>query len=178
MALLLLNACSRQMVPPLVVPSTTTPVEKMAATDRVGATMRLDYLVVEQGATVELKVVVDRVVDLFGAEAHLTFDVTRLEVVDAKPLRPGIQIGDGDLLNPDFVVRNLADNESGLIYYAVSHMPPRRGVDGSGVLLRIIFRARASGTAEVALRQVVLATSSGEEIPSTITQETVSLTVH
>jgi hypothetical protein len=96
--------------------------------------------------------------DLTALEIHLSFDPGILEV---------IRLDAGDFLAPDFVVQNTFDNTAGTIDYAAAQIN-RAPANGSGTLLEIVFRAKASGDSPLAFRVmqaapagVLLADSSG-----------------
>ena len=119
-------------------------------------------LAVDDVVTVDIRV--DNVVQMAGAEVHLTYDPALLEVVDADPATEGIQIAHGDFLSPDFVVQNGADQAAGTLDYAIACMPLDKAVSGDGVLARITLRGLAGGEAPVAIHTVLLANSQGQMI--------------
>lgn len=120
--------------------------------------------------TVYVDVWVNDVVDLYAADFRISFDPARLEVVDADPGTPGVQI---QLLNgflkPDFPVKRDADNTAGTIWYAVTQLNPTPPANGSGALARITFRAKATGLASASLHftYTKLAELGGIQIPAT-----------
>jgi LysM repeat protein len=101
------------------------------------------------GATTTVNVRIENVTNLYGAEVHLVFNPTLLEVVDADSGRDGVQIQPGSFLSPDFMAKNNADQTSGRIVFAVAQMPPHEPVSGSGILATITFRGKAAGTSVV-----------------------------
>jgi hypothetical protein len=103
---------------------------------------------------------------LYGAEVHLAFDPTRLEVRDADPDTEGVQIQAGDFPIPDFVVQNRADNVRGTIDYAATQLAPREAVDGSGVLATVTIKGKDRGTSSLTFAGAKLADPDGQEIPS------------
>lgn len=111
-----------------------------------------------------LEIRLENVVQLAGAEVHLTFDPALLGVVDADPSTEGAQIAHGDFLSPDFVVQNTADPSIGTIDYAIACMPVDKAVSGSGVLARITFRALAEGETWVTIRSTLLADMQSQPI--------------
>jgi hypothetical protein len=119
------------------------------------------------GETVDVDVRVEGVSDLFGAEAHLTFDPALLEVVDSDAALDGVQIQVGTFLNPYFLAQNLVDQAAGEIDFAVSQGPDDRPVSGDGILATIPFKGEALGTSAVDFKNVVLADDDGDVIPST-----------
>ena len=65
------------------------------------------------GETKKVRIEVENVTGLFGAEVHLAFDPNLLEVVDADADTAGVQIEPGDFLSPDFMAKNNVDQASG-----------------------------------------------------------------
>ncbi len=128
------------------------------------------------GQTLVVNVTVTDVTNLFGAEFHLTFDASRLEVVDADAGTDGLQIGLGSFLSPDFVAQNVANNALGTVDFGVSQMSPHGPVSGTGVLASITFKGKASGTAAVNFASVLLADASGTQIAATSANGTVTVT--
>ena len=131
---------------------------------------------IQVGETVVVSVTVENVSNLFGAEFHLSFDASILEVVDADSGTGGVQISMGDFLAPDFVAQNLADNATGTIDFAISQMAPHAAVSGSGTLATITFKGKAAGTASVSFTSVLLADAGGGQIPSSSQNATVTVT--
>jgi LysM repeat protein len=116
------------------------------------------------GDTLVVDVMVSNVTALFGAEFHLTFDAGKLEVVDQSPGTEGTQIAMGSFLSPDFIAQNTANNATGKVDFGVSQMSPHGPVSGTGVLAKITFKAKASGTANLTFSSVLLADASGTQI--------------
>jgi len=131
---------------------------------------------IQVGETVVVSVTVENVSNLFGAEFHLSFDTSILEVVDADAGTGGVQISMGDFLAPDFVAQNLADNATGTVDFAISQMAPHAAVSGSGTLATITFKGKAAGTASVSFTSVLLADAGGGQIPSSSQNATVTVT--
>jgi hypothetical protein len=124
--------------------------------------------VISNCETIPVEVWVNGVTGLYGADVRLAFDSTVLEVVDAYPSKPGIQVQDGDLLATDFVVSRDADNTAGTAKYVLTQINPTPPVNGSGVLFTILFRAKSPATASsLTFTRVQLADRSGGLIPST-----------
>lgn len=113
-------------------------------------------------ATVDLTV--EQVSELFGAQVHLTFDPTVLEVVDADPSEEGIQVEPGTLPTPDFVVQNIADNQAGTVDYALTQLKPSEPRSGDGLLARVTFRGKKAASTQILLEQFMLADVEGKAI--------------
>ncbi len=103
---------------------------------RLGLTHTLDILIQDAPA-------------LVAADVYLSFDPTRLQVIDADPAAPGVQISRGTFLDPaqGFVI-NAANNELGLITYCVTLLsgPP---ASGSGRFASVAFQAVGPGSAGI-----------------------------
>lgn len=127
------------------------------------------------GSNVVVNITVQNVSNLFGAEFHLNFDPNLLEVVDADAGADGVQIGVGDFLAPDFIAQNVADNAIGRVDFGLSQMSPHGPVSGSGTLATITFKGKANGTANLTFTDVLLADSSGGQIPATAQNGTVNV---
>lgn len=91
---------------------------------------------------VSVPIKVENVANLTAIELHLSFDPQVLEV---------ISINDGGFLKANFPVQNTFDNTAGTVDYAAAQI---NGIpaNGSGTLLEVVFRARASGDASIRLR--------------------------
>ena len=114
------------------------------------------------------------VFELNAVDIKVAFDPAVLEVVDADPARPGIQVQDGGFLSPDFVVSREADNVAGTLEYAVTQVSGSP-VSGSGVLFTILFRAKSTA-ADTALTftQTDLADPDGKLIWARVVQGSAS----
>jgi len=120
------------------------------------------------GGTVDVDIYVENVVELYGADVRLSFDTTALQVVDADPAASGVQIQLLDtFLSPDFVVRKVADNDEGTIWYAATQVNPTEAVSGSGPLARITFSALRPGAFTLPITYYKLARRDSLEIPAT-----------
>lgn len=127
-----------------------------------------ESVVAEIGDELSFLVYVENVVDLYAADVQMSFDPTIAQVVDADPGKGGTQIEIlDDLLFPDFVVRDRADNVAGTIWYANTHINPRGPVTGSGALAQVTMTSLRPGGFEVPITSQELAMSNGVTIPST-----------
>ena len=120
------------------------------------------------GGAVNVDIYVENVVELYAADVRLSFDTTALQVVDADPEASGVQMQLLDtFLSPDYVPRNVADNDEGTIWYAATQMNPAEAVSGSGPLARITFRALRPGAFTLPITYYKLARRNSLEIPAT-----------
>ena len=77
--------------------------------------------------------------------------------------------GQGDLLQPDFVVRNQADNSSGTVWFALTQLNPSEAVSGSGVVFVVTFRGRKAGASSpLTFAYQKLASRTGDLIPASV----------
>lgn len=119
------------------------------------------------GLTTAVTVRIENVADLYGCDIRLSFDPAAVEVVDADSLSEGVQIRPGELLSPDFVVRNQADNAAGTVWFAMTQLNPSEAVTGSGVVLTVLFRGKAAGASSpLTVIYHKLASRSGDLIPA------------
>ncbi len=123
---------------------------------------------VAPGETATVSIVVEDVTDLFCFELKVDFDPAKIEVVDANPDAPGVQIADGDFLSTDWKLQNEVDNEGGSVAYALCQLNPSEPQSGGGVLATITWRAGEPGTSPVNLYDVILAAPMGAEIPAEV----------
>jgi len=131
---------------------------------------------INPGETLIVAVGVNNVSNLYGVDIRLSFDPAKLEVVDADPLRSGIQVTDGNFLTDTFAVYREADNTAGTIKYVVTQVNPTPERSGSGVLFYVSLRGKSAGTTTLHFTQVDLATRDGQSIDATSQDGTVILT--
>lgn len=117
-----------------------------------------------QTATVEIRI--ENASGLYAADIELRFNPAVLQVQDADPGRDGVQIQPGNFPSPDFVALNSADNATGVIRYALTQLPPKAPVNGSGLLATVVFRGQAAGTVDLTFSLVNLANAQGQQLPA------------
>ncbi len=112
---------------------------------------------------------IEDVVGLYGADLQISyFNTTIAQVVDQVPATTSIQIEPlSDFLQPDFIVRRVADNMAGTIHYAATQTDPTLPVDGSGPVARITFQGLQAGTFTMTWGPIELSTIDGRIIPFT-----------
>jgi hypothetical protein len=104
--------------------------------------------------------------NLYGYQAAVRFDPQILEVVDADDGQPGDQLALGDLIAPDFVLQNSADNDVGAVLVVVTQLAPSTPASGRGDVFTIAFRALAPGTSSVKFTDLRLADTETNLIPA------------
>ena len=152
------------------------------------ATARPDPLQsnVTVGQTFVVNMYLQDVVNLYAVDIHLGFDPSILEVQDANPSIPGVQIQPLDsLLVPGFVIKQKACNapdpndsdckDGGLAWYAAAQLNPSPPATGSGPLAAITFKAVKAGVSPLAISYQQLSDSTGATIPSTHLDGTVDV---
>lgn len=132
---------------------------------------------VRVGQTFIVNLYVQGVTDLYAADVHLRFDPTILQVEDARPEVPGVQIQPlATFISPDFVIKQKACNApsvidpdcqtGGLVWYAVAQLNPTPPASGSGPLAAITFRAIGAGASPLTVSYHKLSSPRGSEIPA------------
>lgn len=139
-----------------------------AAAMQAGAVVRVQpgtqQIAIGQTATVEIRI--ENASGLYAADIELRFNPVALQVQDADPGRDGVQIQPGNFPSPDFVALNSADNATGIIRYALTQLPPKSPVNGSGLLATVVFRGQAAGTVDLTFSLVNLANAQGQQLPA------------
>ncbi|MDX1417365.1 MAG: cohesin domain-containing protein [Candidatus Promineifilaceae bacterium] len=122
----------------------------------------------ELTSTVAFAIYVENVNELNAADIQMSFDTSLAQVVDADPNIPSTQIEILDeFLAPDFVVRKVADNSAGTIWYANTQVNPSPPVSGSGALARVTLAPQTAGEFTMHFTHSELVLNNGNEIPST-----------
>ncbi len=133
---------------------------------------------VRVGQTFAVNLYVQDVTDLYAADIHLLFDPTILQVEDARPEVPGIQIQPlATFISPDFIIKQKACNApsvvdpdcqtGGFVWYAVAQLNPAPPAYGSGPVAAITFRAIRAGSSPLTISYHKLSSPKGVDIPST-----------
>jgi hypothetical protein len=137
--------------------------------DQVGTLVRPDppAISVTQEQTTTLSFVIENARDLYGADVRVQFDPAVAEVVDAYPGQTGVQITPGSFLRPDFVVRSVADNTAGTIWYASTQVSPTLPISGTGTLFSVVLRGKAvTSETSITISAVELADRDGNKPPA------------
>ncbi len=123
-----------------------------------------EQTVLRRNQTRTLAIRVQRVHALYGMDIIVTYDPRVVEVVDADPIRDGIQIAQGPFLDPGFTVYNTADNQTGEIRFTMTQLNPSEAKSGSGVLFYFTLRGKEAGRTRITITQAELASRDGEYI--------------
>ncbi len=91
----------------------------------------------------DVNIWIEDVTDLYGVEIHGHFDPSVLQVVDAYPGAPGVQLSPGTFPLPQAIIQNSADNGLGTLVYVVTQINPTASANGSGIMMRISFQGMA-----------------------------------
>ena len=106
-------------------------------------------LVVRAGELVSVEVRISDIVGLYGADVRIKFDPQSLQVEDADLHATGVQVTAGNAPQPDFLLRRVADNEAGTVWYAATSVSPTLPFSGTGTIVTIAFRGQAEGTSAI-----------------------------
>lgn len=124
---------------------------------------------VGEGQTTTVEVRIESVQNLYALDIRLSFDPAVVEVVDADPAEDGVQVQPGDLLSVDFTVKNMADNDQGTIWVALTQLNPSEPVSGSGTAFVITFRGKQRGsTSPITITYQKIVTRTGDVIPASV----------
>ncbi len=117
------------------------------------------YQELPQGHRAKAEVHLGDINNLYRAEIHINFDPSRLNVVDADPGIPGIQVHIGSffpIMSPGNIILNEANNSTGTVDFIVSRTPPEPPVGGGGPLIFVEFDTYLMGNTWLDLSNVNL----------------------
>ena len=119
------------------------------------------------GDLIDVEVWIEDVESMYAGDVQLSFDPQYLAVVDANPATATVEmVPRNDLVSPDWVIRNVANNQAGTTWYAVSQLNPSEAVSGSGVFFSFQFKTKGLGQTKVGVHYRKLASRDGIEIPA------------
>jgi hypothetical protein len=135
---------------------------------------------VQVGDVFTVTLELEDVSNLYGADAELRFETSILEVVDADPVRPGVQVTKGTFPDPaqGTVPAWEADNVAGTARYAIGLESPAQPAEGSGTLCAITFRAKAAGTSALTIHSASLSDQNADPIEVRTHDGSVGVTSH
>ncbi|HLF25998.1 MAG TPA: cohesin domain-containing protein [Anaerolineae bacterium] len=123
-----------------------------------------------------MSIVLENAQDVYGIDVRARFDPAVIEIVDADPDSAGIQMIPGSFPQPDFLVRNTADNQAGTLQYVTTQVNPTLPVKGSGLVFSIQVRGKALGqSAVVSIEFVEIADRRGNTLPVDSLNSTVTV---
>ncbi|MCD6518678.1 MAG: DNRLRE domain-containing protein [Anaerolineae bacterium] len=119
------------------------------------------------GLTKDVDIVVENVVGLYAIELRMSFPNTLVQVIDADPTVPGVQIQPGNVFDgfDTYVIQNNVDNSTGVIEYIISITGSEVGFTGDAVIATISLDPLALGDAVMSFVEVVLCERDGTSIP-------------
>ncbi|MFQ5616585.1 MAG: cohesin domain-containing protein, partial [Anaerolineales bacterium] len=140
--------------------------------------IRPETILVGEGQTTGVTVMVQDVQDLYGIDLSLTFDPQMVAVVDADPNAEGVQVGFGTFLSPGFELINKVDQTAGTIRFAMTQVNPSEPKFGNGVLLVVTLRGLQAGTsATLALADAQLGQRGGVMLDPVVETEPVDVRI-
>jgi hypothetical protein len=152
---------SSTAVPPTMAPETPTP-----AVEPAQLLFRAHDTVIRADDPTQIDMVLERLIDFYGVQMLLTFDATRVQVVDADPGLPGVQISPGALFaNLGFVALNRVDNELGTVEFAATLVNPARPLTGETVAASLMLIATNPGEVRLDVAEALLASFEAQPIP-------------
>ena len=124
-------------------------------------------LALDQGQTSSVVVRIEDAANLYGVQLALSFDPEKIKVIDGDTAVPGVQIRAGDFLALDegFIAANEANNQTGQLTYALSLLYPAEPVAGAGTLVEFEVEALQTGSSDLLLDSVILASPEGAQLP-------------
>ena len=116
---------------------------------------------IHAGDTFTLDIRAETVFDMAGWQFDIAFDPAALEAID---------VSEGDFLKmggaPTFFQRGTIDNAAGKIVGLNAARLSTQGVTGTGVLVRMRFKAKSAGETELALQKFQFGSATGDNIPA------------
>jgi len=103
---------------------------------------------------------------LYAVELELTFEASKLQIVDADSQKEGVQLKPGVAPVPDFNVKN--EVTEGSIHYVVTQIAPREGFNGSGVVATITLQEKLTDPTAISIKSAILVNQDGQPITATI----------
>ncbi|MFH1084849.1 MAG: hypothetical protein V1772_03700, partial [Chloroflexota bacterium] len=131
------------------------------------------------GLTNEVKVMIQGISGMHGAQVRIAFPKSIVRVKDAYPAEPGTQVKHGDMFVPanTYIIKNDADNSAGRVEYILSLIRKNVVVNGSGILLTIPLEPVATGTGVLSFVEVILCEPDGTTIKVQIDSGQVTVNV-
>jgi hypothetical protein len=128
--------------------------------------MKADSEEIAVGDEITVTVRISDVVGLFGIQFTLNFSPANLQVIDANPIKAGVQIATADCPEAQVKVSNIVSNTAGTIEYAVSQLGGTPPVDGNCAMAHIQFKTVEAASVPVRFAEWLLSDDDFTEIPA------------
>ena len=152
--------------PPTAAPPTRAPQTPTPDIEPARVLFRAHDTVIRADEPTQIDVVLERLENFYGVQVLLTFDATRVQVVDVDPALPGVQISPGALfVDLGFVALNRVDNELGTIEFAATLVNPARPLTGEAVAASFLLIATNPGEVRLDVAEALLASFEAQPIP-------------
>lgn len=96
-----------------------------------------------------LYIEVANIQNLYGYQLYMNYDAQRLAIQDMDPEQIGVNLQLGDFVVPDFLLKNIATESTGLIEIVLTQVVPSPPVSGGGILATAQVTGRAEGVARL-----------------------------
>ena len=125
--------------------------------------------VVKAGEEFKVPVTIRGARGLFAADVSLSFDVSKVQVVDSDTAQAGAQGTAGDLLANAYIASNKADAaQAGTFQFAATKLHPDTAVNGEGTLVIVTFRAVKDGNPQIKVTEARLMGDDANSLPALI----------
>ena len=152
--------------PPTAVPPTGAPQTPTPDVEPALVRFRAHDAVIGADEPTQIDIVLERLADFYGVQVLLTFDATRVQIIDADPALPGVQISpSAPFAGSGFVALNRVDNELGTIEFAATLLNPVRPLNGDAVAASFLLIATNPGEVRLDVAEALLASFEAQPIP-------------
>ena len=118
-----------------------------------------------QGSLIEVEILLQNVVDLYGVEVHLAFDPAVVNVKDADKETTGVQVDPSQVfVDSGFVALNKVDNDEGIIDFAATLVNPAKPLRGEVKVASFLLQGLKEGSTDITFRQILLADSKANAL--------------
>jgi hypothetical protein len=102
------------------------------------------------------------VTQLVGVELTARFDPQIVQIIDAEPDQPGVQVKGEGAFSGGNIIQNEVNNQTGLIQFVARLLQGQ--VNGETSLFVVTWQAQNNGATELAFERVMLFNASGQTI--------------
>jgi hypothetical protein len=115
---------------------------------------------------IEVEVLLQDVVNLYGVEVHLTFDSSIIDVKDANEKKAGVQVTPEEAFADEgFVALNQVDNDEGTIDFAATLLNPAKPLQGEVKVASFVVEGLEVGSSDIAFSEILLADRQANSMP-------------